>query len=956
MSVSIPADADEVALLREALAHGTHLLPSQNPLDRFVHHNPLHAFEHRPFEEAVEAAATLHGAAPYWPEARYRALHAAGRIDDHDLDHVLERHIADDERVGPVSRRELVRRRMHHAVDDATPTEHGWLRSETDALRTPREGLEPAVRARLVARGGGDGAKVLGHLWSVCEAHGPALEPVPVEHAVGPRVRDRMVAGGGPDPDRWVHPLLIRWLGAYLDHGIAYWPMQAREQGFFTAFLDHLAQPLDLGRPWLRGLRAIGARARSEGWTAEHAACVLLHRLGHPPATWGAVVEATLLALPGWMGMVQRLHDRPDTAPEALGIPFEVLDVLAVRLAMDASVAEHLLPAGPGTPLVRAEAVGPVERPEPADPAWFLFGLAQVLGLDGHAVEALGPEGLRALIGAARAVDGTTRRRLWHLAYERHFVAEQLDALAVHAPTARPAAAARVQVACCIDDREESLRRHLEEVAPWVETLGYPGHFGIAMYYQGHDHARPVALGPAGAPPRHLVREAVDGTERRAYVRGRVGDGVGVGSQTLVRGTLLTLGGLAAVVPMALRILAPAQHARWFPRARVHPGEPLDRCEVPVPPGEGLQEGFTLDERVAVVGSALRAMGLVRGRLAPLVVCLGHGSHSANNPHEAAYNCGACGGGRGGPNARLFARWANDPEVRAALRAGATPIPDTTWFVGGCHDTASDTIEAFDLERVPASHDAEWQAVHEALGQACGLDALERGRRFADLPLEVSVDAARRHVVRRAEDLAQLRPEYNHNGNGLCLVGRRAWSRGLFLDQRAFLCSYDPGTDVEGAELGRWLAAALPVGAGINLEYWFGAVDPVRYGSGTKAAHNITGLLGVMDGHQSDLRTGLYAQMVELHEPVRLLCVIEAPPEAVLQAAAADPVVQRHVANRWVHLACIAPDTGTVHLYADGAFVPWRPRIDRLPRVPRSADGFVGSRATLPPMQVGDVA
>src|SRR5262249_58861843 len=93
--------------------------------------------------------------------------------------------------------------------------------------------------------------------------------------------------------------------------------------------------------------------------------------------------------------------------------------------------------------------------------------------------------------------------------------------------------------------------------------------------------------------------------------------------------------------------------------------------------------------------------------------------------------------------------------------------------------------------------------------------------------------------------------------------------------------SYDPTRDLDGADLVRLLAAVTPVLAGINLEYFFGYVDPTGYGCGTKLPHNVTGLLGVMDGAQSDLRTGLPWQLLEIHEPVRLAVAIEAKPEIV---------------------------------------------------------------------------
>ena len=68
---------------------------------------------------------------------------------------------------------------------------------------------------------------------------------------------------------------------------------------------------------------------------------------------------------------------------------------------------------------------------------------------------------------------------------------------------------------------------------------------------------------------------------------------------------------------------------------------------------------------------------------------------------------------------------------------------------------------------------------------------------------------------------------------------------------------------------------------------YFSQVDNVVLGCGTKLPHNVTVLLGVMDGAASDLSgTGLPLQMIEVHEPVRLLNIIETTPEAMLQILA----------------------------------------------------------------------
>src|SRR5262249_22314729 len=147
----------------------------------------------------------------------------------------------------------------------------------------------------------------------------------------------------------------------------------------------------------------------------------------------------------------------------------------------------------------------------------------------------------------------------------------------------------------------------------------------------------------------------------------------------------------------------------------------------------------------------------------------------------------------------------------------------------------------------------------------------------------------------RAADLAQPRPEYGHATNAFCVIARRSRTRGLFLDRRAFLVSYDPAHDRDGAILARIIAAVVPVVAGISLEYYFSYVDPSGYGCGTKLPHNVTSLLGVMDGAQSDLRTGLPWQMVEIHEPARLAIVVEGNPERVERALRGNPVIDRLV-------------------------------------------------------------
>jgi uncharacterized protein YbcC (UPF0753/DUF2309 family) len=207
-------------------------------------------------------------------------------------------------------------------------------------------------------------------------------------------------------------------------------------------------------------------------------------------------------------------------------------------------------------------------------------------------------------------------------------------------------------------------------------------------------------------------------------------------------------------------------------------------------------------------------------------------------------------------------------------------------------------------------------------------------------------------VEGRADDLAQPRPEYGHATNAFCIIGRRTRTRGLFLDRRAFLVSYDPSRDDDGAILARIMAAVVPVVAGINLEYYFSYVDPTGYGCGTKLPHNVTSLLGVMDGAQSDLRTGLPWQMVEIHEPTRLAIVVEGTRDRLRRVVEANPTIARLVQHRWLWLACLDAESGLLWELAKAEFVPYAPEHALAAIAGDSAAWYQGKRGFLSPVAI----
>lgn len=920
-------DAASARALEDAVDAAAHLLPAQGPISVFIHHNPLHAFEHLPFEEAVTVAAERFGCEPFLSAQRYREALAAGRISERDVDEALG--AVDDQLVaGKITRHELRRRLAIHGVPRARGAALGWLLREGSALDRFRDDLPSDAREVVASTVGwlDDPRGAVRELWDTCVAavRRSAWSPEPGAVRVV-RHRDVLLAAQGIDIDTEVHAVLIRFTSAYLDQGLAHWPMPQRELGMFQGFLAiYRGLVARYGKPWGAELERLVAEAGAAG--AAESLRSSLHVLGVPPAEWREFLSDTALALRGWAGMVRQLEERPDRVPSQ-ALPARLMDFLAVRLLLERAALAHALPAMPLADVRSVLAVAPPRGPTEEERAWELFHVAQLIACDAAALDRLDGAAVAELEREIEGYGDIERRRTLHVAFERHLRRRLYDALTALDPA--PPRAAPFQVVFCLDEREESFRRHLEEVSDDVETLGAAGFFGVAMYYRGAHDARPRPLCPVVIQPEHYVPEEHLEASGRAASWRRLGARAGawvdknvhIGSRTLVRGgVLMALLGTLWLIPLVLRVVFP-----WLTRrGRVTGREArtwlrLDRDET-VPPA-GRVSGFTVTEMADIVDQQLENLG-IRERLGSLVLFVGHGSSSLNNPHESAHDCGACGGGHGGANARALAQMANDPRVREALASRGVHIPPGTWFVGAERNTASSEVTFFDERRVPPGAAAGFAAVRNAIDEARTREAHERCRRFDNVPAWFPRRAARMHVESRSADLAQPRPEYGHASNAYCVVGRRARTRSLFLDRRAFLVSYDAARDASGAVLARLLAAVVPVVAGINLEYYFGYVDPTGYGCGTKLPHNIVSLLGVMDGAESDLRTGLPWQMLEIHEPVRLTIVVECRRDALERVLKQNEALRRLVMQRWVFLAWLDPDSRALGELSGDRFIP----------------------------------
>jgi uncharacterized protein YbcC (UPF0753/DUF2309 family) len=75
-----------------------------------------------------------------------------------------------------------------------------------------------------------------------------------------------------------------------------------------------------------------------------------------------------------------------------------------------------------------------------------------------------------------------------------------------------------------------------------------------------------------------------------------------------------------------------------------------------------------------------------------------------------------------------------------------------------------------------------------------------------------------------------------------------------------------------------------------------------------------------MTGSQSDLRIGLARQMVEIHEPIRNLTIIESPLEKVRGLFSGHPRLKNLLHHHWMRLAVLDPQTNKWWIFTQNDF------------------------------------
>ena len=512
----------------------------------------------------------------------------------------------------------------------------------------------------------------------------------------------------------------------------------------------------------------------------------------------------------------------------------------------------------------------------------------------------------------ATASFDTEKRHDWllqdalELAYQQPLCRSLMNAPAVPlTPT--------VQAIFCIDVRSEVFRRALEASSAAVHTRGFAGFFGLFISYSPTGTALSRPQLPGLLPPSRCVTDECDSKSLGQVIAQKR-------KQRLQwRSTLQTFRATASsgfsFVETCGMLYAGKLVKNTLPSyATPHTVEQTGLTNGDVLASRprlqnlpGATPAAELQSRCDMAAFILGGIGLTKD-FARIVLLAGHGSQTANNPHAAGLDCGACGGQTGEVNARALAALLNDVAVRTALIAKNITIVETTWFVGGMHNTTTDELALYDTDLMPASHAADLQELRRALAQAGQRARAERAPALGLAHLATDDAQLALSIKSRANDWAQVRPEWGLANNAAFIVAPRQRSQHLNLAGRAFLHDYDHTQDPDLGVLTLIMTAPMVVTNWINMQYYASVVDNARYGSGNKVLHNVVGgRLGVFEGNGGDLRIGLPMQSLHdgndwQHTPLRLSVFIEAPQAAIDGIIAKHAVVKNLVDNQWLHL------------------------------------------------------
>jgi hypothetical protein len=649
--------------------------------------------------------------------------------------------------------------------------------------------------------------------------------------------------------DQQIDLLMVKWLAAFMDEGLAEWPMPNRKQGFYKAWKQLASFEKDL-------------EISSDYKLPPDSKIALLKTLKpYSDEECQRIIEHQIAALPGWTGYIK--HREANATLWQQEFPINLEEYLAVRLTIAQLLKVEILP--------RNNASLETESSTQLKYTWLK---AWERSWQNNLIERLDQENLK-----QKEVTGSQ---------------ESPDA----------------QMVFCIDTRSELIRRNVEKQGKY-ETFGYAGFFGIAMdYHNTEDGLIKKSCPPIVASAYHVSEVPQSGkeTEMKDFKVQKSKEKFAAYFLKRMKNMLPSAfgyvegAGLFYGFSLLSRTLLPGK----LYREKLKRATPIEAISKPKISGaEAVKDSINeidLIEKVAIVKSAFDLMGWKE--FAPLVVFVGHGGHSANNPFNSSLDCGACAASPGRHNARMLAQLANDPRVREVLKKTyEVSIPKTTIFIGAEHNTTTDEIVLFDAE-VPSNYQSQLNQLKEDLKNAQATATQERYQGEKS-----SVELAHK----KTNNWAETRPEWGLAKNAGFIIGPRTLTKDINLEGNCFLHSYEWEQDEQGAALEGIMQGPMVVTQWINNHYYFSTVDNDKFGGGTKITHNVCGKFGVQQGNGGDLKFGLPLQSVNssdekaYHKPLRLSVVIQAPQARIEEILLKNESLKSLLDNEWIYLLVMDP-------------------------------------------------
>ena len=252
-----------------------------------------------------------------------------------------------------------------------------------------------------------------------------------------------------------VDRIMVKWLSAFMDEGLAEWELPFKTEGFYAAWRHLAIYDSETGTTALKDIPKSSIEAVEE----------LLK--DYSEEEYVTIFKYHLSALPGWTGYIK--HRIETNSAWQQEYPISLLDYLAARLWTVKKLNLAILPEN-------SEDTSDLRIPKLQN-SWL---------------------------------------KAWEQTWQNELV-DLLEVESLVSHTSEESAVPDAQMVFCIDTRSELIRRHIESKGNY-ETFGYAGFFGIAMDYQNLSDGIVRKSCPPIVPSAYTVSESAQSDKAAQFV------------------------------------------------------------------------------------------------------------------------------------------------------------------------------------------------------------------------------------------------------------------------------------------------------------------------------------------------------------------------------------------------------------------------------------------------------